>query len=191
LDLKVLQKFIKRRQLSWHPDKNKNNPKKAVFVPGPFFRSDSCRRAGKEGEPKKRYTALTGEYNCGKTSIGFAFLKLFSGVSINCNIDFGRIGFFLGESIGQRFVLFDDASSKGMKNLDELRDHLDGRIQVQLEKNCYEEPIMQTFPAGIITSNHELLNNLKVCPMFPCDTQEVMGPSRVFFIEVSPLLKQS
>lgn len=64
-------------------------------------------------------------------------------------------------AINQRFVLFDDASPNGMKNLDELRDHLDGRIKVPLEKKNMQ-PILQWFPPGIITSNNELINNLKV-----------------------------
>lgn len=114
-----------------------------------------------ESKTKKRYTALIGPYNCGKTSIGWSFLKLFSGVTINCNIDFGRIGFFLGESINQRFVMFDDVSIKGMNNLDQLRDHLDGRVMVQLEKKNVQ-PIMQLFPPGIITSNAKLLDSLSV-----------------------------
>ncbi|GBN55174.1 Large T antigen [Araneus ventricosus] len=113
------------------------------------------------GDPKERYTALTGGFNCGKTSIGFAFLTLFSGTSINCNVDFGRIGFFLGEAINQRFILFDDVSKKGMKNLDELRDHLDGRVPVLLEKKNMQ-PLLQKFPAGIITSNLSISSNLHV-----------------------------
>ncbi|GBM93119.1 Large T antigen, partial [Araneus ventricosus] len=113
------------------------------------------------GDPKERYTALTGGFNCGKTSIGFAFLTLFSGTSINCNVDFGRIGFFLGEAINQRFILFDDVSKKGMKNLDELRDHLDGRVPVLLEKKNMQ-PLLQKFPAGIITSNLPISSNLHV-----------------------------
>lgn len=71
---------------------------------------------------------------CGKTSIAFFICKIVFGVSINCNIDRGRIGIFQGEVINQRFVLFDDASSKGRKKLDELRDYLDGRIKVPLGK---------------------------------------------------------
>ncbi|GBN18799.1 Large T antigen [Araneus ventricosus] len=113
------------------------------------------------GDPKKRFTALTGGFNCGKTSIGFAFLILFSSTTINCNVDFGRIGFFLGEAINQRFLLFDDASKKGMKNLDELRDHLDGRVPVLLEKKNMQ-PLLQKLPAGIITSSLPITSNLHV-----------------------------
>ncbi|GIY04957.1 hypothetical protein CDAR_565071 [Caerostris darwini] len=113
------------------------------------------------GEPKQQYTALIGDFNYGKTSLAYSFLSLFTGTSINCNLEYGRIGFFLGESINQRFVLFDDVSNKGFKNLDELRDHLDGRVPVLLEKKNMQ-PLLQKFPAGIITSNLPLPGNLRV-----------------------------
>ncbi|GIX82567.1 hypothetical protein CEXT_275151 [Caerostris extrusa] len=39
------------------------------------------------------------------------------------------------EVINQSFVLFDDVSKKGFKNLDKLRNHLDDRVPVLLEKS--------------------------------------------------------
>ncbi|GBM37917.1 hypothetical protein AVEN_72834-1 [Araneus ventricosus] len=113
------------------------------------------------GEPKKRYTTLIDDYNCGKTSFGFSFLSLFSGTSINCNVDFGRFEFFLGEAINQRFVLFDDVSKKGFKNFDELGDHLHVRVSVLLEKRNMH-PLLKKFPAGIITSNLPIPGNMHV-----------------------------
>lgn len=117
-----------------------------------------------EGEPRKRYTILQGEYKSGKTSFAHAFNKLFNGISINANVDPGRLPFHLGNAIGKRFVLFDDVkgrhvlgenleSGQGFHNLDNLRDHLDGHVAVQLEKKN-QQPIEQVFPPGIITCNH-------------------------------------
>lgn len=117
-----------------------------------------------KGVPRKRYICLQGVYKSGKTSFASAFLKLFDGVSINVNVDPSRLPFYLGNAIGKRFVLFDDvkgrsfssenlSSGSGFMNLDNLRDHIDGHVEVQLEKKN-QQPITQIFPAGIITCNH-------------------------------------
>ncbi|MGI4816844.1 MAG: hypothetical protein ACRYE7_02560, partial [Janthinobacterium lividum] len=42
---------------------------------------------------------------------------------------------------------------QGFYNLDDLRDHLDGHMEVQLEKKN-QQPINQVFPPGIITCNN-------------------------------------
>lgn len=116
------------------------------------------------GVPKSRWVGLRGPYGCGKTSFASGFMKLFEGVSININADRGRLPFYLGSAIGRRFILFDDVKGRqcryppllstgyGFDNLDDLRDHLDGHIAVQLEKKN-QNPINQVFPCGIITCN--------------------------------------
>lgn len=119
-------------------------------------------------EPKKRFCALMGSYNCGKTTFAAAVCKFFEGVNINLNISKDRLPFYLGAAIGKRFVLFDDVKGRkfrypprlptgpGLDNLDDLRDHLDGHIEVQLEKKN-QNPVEQKFPCGIITMNRYIL----------------------------------
>lgn len=116
------------------------------------------------GIPRKRYTILRGDFKSGKSSFASAFCKFFEGVNININVDKGRLPFYLGNAIGKRFVLFDDCkgsvkhrgdslySGQGFHNLDDLRDHLDGHIEVQLEKKS-QQPLNQIFPPGLITCN--------------------------------------
>ena len=84
-----------------------------------------------------------------------------------------RQPFYLGSAIGKRFVLFDDVkgyrtkhaklpTGNGISNLDDLREHLDGKIEVQLEKKN-QNPVNQVFPQGIITMNeYEIPNSLKL-----------------------------
>lgn len=113
------------------------------------------------GEPKRRYVGLQGPYGCGKTSFAYAFLHLFDGISININVSEQRLPFYLGSAIGRRFILFDDVKGQqtddlsygiGFKNLDNMRDYLDGHVPVQLEKKN-QNPVNQIFPAGILTCN--------------------------------------
>lgn len=122
-----------------------------------------------EGAPRKRYTILQGDFKSGKTSFASAFCKLFGGININVNVDSGRLPFYLGNAIGKRFVLFDDVKGRyvlsenlqhgqGFANLDNLRDHLDGHVAVQLEKKN-QQPIEQVFPPGIITCNNYHIPN--------------------------------
>lgn len=122
-----------------------------------------------EGSPRKRYTILQGDFKSGKTSFASAFCKLFGGININVNVDAGRLPFYLGNAIGKRFVLFDDVKGRyvlsenlqhgqGFANLDNLRDHLDGHVPVQLEKKN-QQPIEQVFPPGIITCNNYHIPN--------------------------------
>lgn len=139
-----------------------------------------------EGKPRNRWVVLTGEYKSGKTTYAAAFTKFFEGVSINLNCDRSRLSFFLGNAIGKRFVLFDDVKGTppkksglpyghGFKNLDDLRDHLDGHIEVQLEKKNHQ-PISQVFPPGIITCNRYNIEQSLI--------ERVKGP---FLIKPSPL----
>ena len=113
--------------------------------------------------PRRRYIVLQGPYKSGKTSFAYAFTKLFDGVSINVNISKDRLPFYLGQAIGRRYVLFDDVKGKTMKgfnlthgygfsNLDDLRDHIDGHVEVQLEQKN-RQPVSQKFPPGMITCN--------------------------------------
>lgn len=124
------------------------------------------------GIPRNRYTILKGDFKCGKSSLAAGFNKFFDGVNININIDKGRLPFYLGNAIGKRFVLFDDVkgsvkvrgdslySGNGFYNLDDLRDHLDGHLEIQLEKKN-QQPISQVFPPGIITcNNYEIPNSI-------------------------------
>lgn len=115
------------------------------------------------GKPRERYIIFKGDFKCGKTSLAFAFLKLFGGTSINVNCDKGRLPFYLGQAIGMRYILFDDvkgrsfgtenlSSGLGFANLDDLRDYIDGHVEVQLEKKN-QQPISQIFPCGLITCN--------------------------------------
>lgn len=124
--------------------------------------------------PKRRYIALCGGFDSGKSTFAAALCKFFDGVSININIIKERLPFYLGSAIGKRFILFDDVKGKkarftyttlpagpGVDNLDDMRDYLDGHLEVQLEKKN-QNPIMQKFPCGIITmNNYELPDSLK------------------------------
>lgn len=134
---------------------------------------------------KKRYICFRGPYNCGKTTMAAAICKLFDGVNINLNVSKDRLPFYIGSAIGKRFVLFDDVkgyenrhnlpTGTGVSNLDDMREHLDGKIEVQLEKKN-QNPVQQIFPSGIITMNqYKLPNSLKIrlnvidflpCPMY-------------------------
>lgn len=113
------------------------------------------------GQPKRRYTILTGPFGCGKSTIASAFCDLFQGVNININVSKERLNFHLGQALGHRFVLFDDVKGaatgdlgqgQGFFNLDDLRDHLDGVLRVPVERKNIQ-PQNVKFPAGIITCN--------------------------------------
>ena len=122
---------------------------------------------------KRRFVALVGPYNCGKTSFSAAVCKFFDGVNINLNISKDRLPFYLGSAIGKRFVLFDDVKGyetkvknlplgTGISNLDDMREHLDGKIEVQLEKKN-QNPVNQIFPQGILTMNmYKIPGSLKL-----------------------------
>lgn len=132
------------------------------------------------GTPRLRWTIFQGDYKSGKTSFSSAFTEFFEGVTININVDKNRLSFFLGNALGKRFVLFDDVkgrvdnkrkslltSGNGFQNLDDLRDHLDGHVKVQLEKKN-QQPVEQKFPPGIITCNKYVVE--------PALLERVQGP---------------
>lgn len=121
---------------------------------------------------KKRFLVFRGNFNSGKTTLAAAICKFFDGVNINLNVSKDRLQFYLGSAIGKRFVLFDDVKGykshhnlpcgPGLSNLDDMREHLDGKIEIQLEKKN-QNPINQVFPTGIITMNkYSIPGSLKV-----------------------------
>ncbi|BAX01887.1 large T antigen [Rhinolophus hildebrandtii polyomavirus 1] len=113
--------------------------------------------------PKKRYWFFTGPVNTGKTTLAAALLDLCGGKSLNVNMPFDKINFELGVAIDQFMVVFEDVkgqtsenktlpTGQGICNLDNLRDHLDGAVKVNLEKKHLNKKT-QIFPPGIITAN--------------------------------------
>ncbi|GBL86832.1 hypothetical protein AVEN_247854-1 [Araneus ventricosus] len=104
-------------------------------------------------------------------------------------------------AIGKRFILFDGVkgrslgsenlpSGPGFANLDDLRDHIDGHVEVQLEKKKMQ-PISQVFPCGIITCNdyhiHQSLNEriigpieMKASPLFPFHAAQRITEETIF-----------
>lgn len=117
--------------------------------------------------PKKRYWLFTGPVNTGKTTLAACLLDLCGGKSLNINMPFERINFELGVAIDQWMVVFEDVkgqpqkgvnlpSGQGVSNLDNLRDHLDGTVKVNLEKKHLNKRT-QFFPPGIVTMNQYVL----------------------------------
>ncbi|GBO18568.1 Large T antigen [Araneus ventricosus] len=98
-----------------------------------------------KGTPRTRWTILKGDFKSRKTSYANAVLKFFEGVNINVNVDKQRLSFYLDQAIGKRFALFDDVKGRssvgsdlqggwGFSSIDDLTDHIDGHVEVQLEK---------------------------------------------------------
>lgn len=117
--------------------------------------------------PKRRYFIFRGKVNTGKTTIAAAILSLCSGASLNVNGSPDRLQFELGCAIDQFMVLFEDVKGTpqadtnlpagfGMLNLDNLRDHLEGTVPVNLERK-HQNKVSQIFPPGIITMNDYIL----------------------------------
>lgn len=133
------------------------------------FTESDCKKYCKG---KKRYVVLRGMFDCGKTSIAAAINEIFEGINISVNVTKDRLPFYIGAAIGKRFVFFDDVkgyktkveglpTGSGLSNLDEMREHLDGKIQVQLERKN-QNTINQVFPPGIITMNpYKIPSSLK------------------------------
>nr|AKU38313.1 large T antigen [Gammapolyomavirus avis]AKU38322.1 large T antigen [Gammapolyomavirus avis]AKU38331.1 large T antigen [Gammapolyomavirus avis]AKU38349.1 large T antigen [Gammapolyomavirus avis]QBR39168.1 large T antigen [Gammapolyomavirus avis] len=117
--------------------------------------------------PKRRYYIFKGPVNTGKTTVAAAILALCTGASLNVNGTPDRLQFELGCAIDQFMVLFEDVkgtpepdtnlpSGFGMVNLDNLRDHLEGSVPVNLERK-HQNKVSQIFPPGIITMNNYVL----------------------------------
>nr|WIL01357.1 large T antigen [sonrod polyomavirus 1] len=112
--------------------------------------------------PKQRYWLFQGPINTGKTTLASAIVELCNGVCLNINLPWERIGFELGVAIDKFMVCFEDVkghggdrglpSGSGISNLDNLRDHMDGAVRVNLEKKHVNKR-SQIFPPGIVTMN--------------------------------------
>ncbi|AAA47059.2 large t-antigen [African green monkey polyomavirus] len=118
-------------------------------------------------QPKKRNVLIKGPINSGKTTLASAFMHFFDGKALNINCPADKLSFELGCAIDQFCVLLDDVKGQitlnkhlqpgqGVNNLDNLRDHLDGTIKVNLEKKHVNKR-SQIFPPVIMTMNEYLL----------------------------------
>lgn len=112
-------------------------------------------------QPKKRGLILQGPFDCGKTTLAQSIRAFYLGSSLNVNLCKDRLHFELGGAIDMRMVLFDDVTGAatngleggwGFRNLDSLRDHLDGCVPVGLERK-HQQRIEQVFPPWILTCN--------------------------------------
>lgn len=123
--------------------------------------------------PKKRYVHFIGPLNSGKTTLAAAIINLVQGASLNINVPAEKLPFELGCGIDKFAVLLEDVKGQsaadptlphgcGFTNLDNMRDHLDGAVAVNLEKK-HVNKVQQVWPPGIITSNdYEVPKTVKV-----------------------------
>nr|AKI28602.1 large T antigen [MW polyomavirus] len=121
-------------------------------------------KAMTENVPKRRYVLFKGPINSGKTTVAAAILDLLGGKTLNVNCPPDKLAFEIGCAIDEYMVVFEDVKGQnegsnssltpgmGMCNLDNLRDHLDGCVKVNLEKKHVNKK-SQIFPPGIITMN--------------------------------------
>nr|AWD33709.1 large T antigen [Alphapolyomavirus aflavicollis] len=118
-----------------------------------------------ENIPKKRNVMFKGPINSGKTSLAAAIMHLVGGVCLNVNCPQDKLNFELGCAIDKFACCFEDVkgqvykekdkdlqSGNGVNNLDNLRDHLDGSVKVNLEKKHVNKRA-QVFPPCIVTAN--------------------------------------
>nr|AKP56076.1 large T antigen [Rattus norvegicus polyomavirus 1] len=119
-----------------------------------------------ENIPKKRNVLFKGPINSGKTSLAAAIMHLVGGVCLNVNCPSDKLNFELGCAIDKFACCFEDVkgqvanrdrdkdlqSGSGVSNLDNLRDHLDGSVKVNLEKKHVNKR-SQIFPPCIVTAN--------------------------------------
>lgn len=114
-----------------------------------------------ENTPKKRYVHFIGPINSGKTTLAAGIMALVKGVTLNVNVPPEKLPFELGCAQDKFAVLFEDVkghggdglpSGCGFTNLDNMRDHLDGAVPVNLERK-HVNKVAQLWPPGIITSN--------------------------------------
>lgn len=112
---------------------------------------------------KKRNLLFKGPINSGKTTLAAGIMDLLGGVALNVNCSSDKINFELGCAIDKMLVVFEDVKGQplpntdlpagvGMANLDNLRDHLDGCVPVNLERK-HTNKVSQLFPPCIITCN--------------------------------------
>ncbi|AFP58019.1 large T antigen [Raccoon polyomavirus] len=113
--------------------------------------------------PKKRNALFIGPINSGKTSFAAALIDLLEGKALNINCPADKLNFELGCALDLFMVCFEDVkgskcsnkdlqSGQGMNNLDNLRDHMDGAVPVQLERK-HQNKRSQIFPPCIVTCN--------------------------------------
>ncbi|WAA14049.1 Large T antigen [Lyfec polyomavirus MAF12] len=113
--------------------------------------------------PKKRYVHFVGPINSGKTTLAAGIIHLVQGASLNINVPPEKLPFELGCGIDKFAVLLEDVKGNsaedpslphgcGFTNLDNMRDHLDGAVPVNLEKK-HVNKVSQLWPPGIVTSN--------------------------------------
>lgn len=111
--------------------------------------------------PKRRGLIFQGPFDTGKTTVAQSIRAFFLGCSLNVNLCKDRLHFELGGAIDMRMVLFDDVTGAategleggwGFRNLDSLRDYLDGCVPVGLERK-HQQRIEQVFPPWILTCN--------------------------------------
>lgn len=121
-----------------------------------------------KARPKRRYLVFRGPLNSGKTTVAAGVKALLHGVSLNINCPADKLPFEVGMAMDRSFVIFEDVKGcpdklyssfgelppgVGMFNLDDMRDHLDGAVEVNLEKK-HQNKVSQLFPPGIITMNY-------------------------------------
>lgn len=121
-----------------------------------------------ENVPKRRNVLFKGPVNTGKTSLAAAILNLVGGRALNINCPAEKLAFELGCAMDQFAVVFEDVkgqlqpedarlpTGQGMHNLDNLRDHLDGAVKVNLERKHVNKR-SQIFPPCIVTCNEYYL----------------------------------
>nr|AID54935.1 large T antigen [Trichodysplasia spinulosa-associated polyomavirus]AOA60182.1 large T antigen [Trichodysplasia spinulosa-associated polyomavirus]AOA60187.1 LTAg [Trichodysplasia spinulosa-associated polyomavirus]AOA60192.1 LTAg [Trichodysplasia spinulosa-associated polyomavirus]AOA60197.1 LTAg [Trichodysplasia spinulosa-associated polyomavirus] len=120
-----------------------------------------------ENVPKKRNCLFRGPINSGKTTFAAALMNFLGGKTLNVNCPADKLPFELGCAIDQFVVIFEDVKGQialnkklqpgqGVANLDNLRDHLDGSVKVNLERKHVNKR-SQIFPPCLVTMNEYLL----------------------------------
>ena len=104
------------------------------------------------GAYRKQHLLMSGAYRSGKTILASVLLSPFHAPTIdpNKNTD----SFWLENAVNQRAVLFDDVVPAGLQELEHMATHLDGGVEVSINrKHVMRE--QQRFPPGIITTNEK------------------------------------
>lgn len=137
-----------------------------------------------ENVPKKRNCLFIGPVNSGKTTVAAALLELLEAKALNVNCPADKLPFELGCAIDHFAVIFEDVKGQvslnkglqpgqGINNLDNLREHLDGAVPVNLEKKHVNKRT-QIFPPCIVTANEYV---------FPCTLKARFAETVTFQIK--------